>query len=112
MTAHFGLRVRNNFPTTTADCRTQIQIAPSPGQPNEAGPGFADEWINGNLPTEAGGGTYLQLSSSTARVLPIVAGSNTVYLNGKTDCVQVLIGPVTITATLTESNPAATLTFP
>ncbi len=110
--AHFGMRVRNNNPTTLVDCRVMMQIAPAAGQPDPAGPGFADQWINGNLPTEQGGGTYLQLSSSTARVLPVAAGTNIVYLDGKTDCVQVLLGPLTMTATLVQSNPDATLTFP
>ncbi len=112
VTAHFGMRVRNTHPTTLVDCRTQMQIAATAGQPDPAGPGFADEWINGNLPTEQGGGTYLQLNSSTARVLPVAAGANTVYLNGKSDCAQVLLGPLTMTATLVDSNPTATLTFP
>jgi hypothetical protein len=74
-----------------------------------AAPGFADQWINGNLPTQTGSGTFLGFSASATRVLPIVAGSNTIYLNGATDCPAALWGPITMTAQLAQSNPAATL---
>jgi hypothetical protein len=103
------MRIRNSFDTTHADCRVEVQISAAQGS---AGPGVADQWVNGNLPTENDGGTFLGLNASTTRVLPVVVGSNTVYLNGETSCAGVLIGPLTITATLVQNNPSATLAVP
>jgi len=71
-----------------------------------------DSWINGNLPTENGAGTYLQLDASVDRVFPVVAGSNTIYLNGAYDCADALWGPVSISAVFANQNPTATLTAP
>jgi hypothetical protein len=111
VTANFSTRVRN---TAGADCRVQSQIAPTAAAPTipvggASAPGFADQWINGNLPTQNGAGTFLGLSASATRVLPIVAGANTIYLNGASDCLAVLWGPITMTAELAQSNPSATL---
>jgi hypothetical protein len=111
VTANFATRVHN---TAGVDCRVQTQIAPSASLPgvgvgNSSAPGFADQWINGNLPTQNGAGTYLGLNASATRVLPVVAGSNTVYLNGTTDCPAVFWGPITLTALFVHDNPAATL---
>ena len=113
VTANFSTRVHNNTNATT-DCRVQSQIASTAAPPaiavgGASAPGFADQWINGNLPTELGGGTYLGFSASATRVLPIVAGSNTVYLNGASDCLDALWGPITMTAQLAQTNPTATL---
>jgi hypothetical protein len=112
VTTDFEIRVRNTFDTTMTDCRVQSQLAPAAAAPDAAGPGFVDEWINGNLPTQNGAGTYLSFNQSTARVLPVVVGENTVYLNGSYDCADALWGPITITALLANSNPAATITAP
>jgi hypothetical protein len=112
VTANFTIRVRNNFDTTQLDCRVQTQIAPTAGAPNEAAPGFVDQWLNGNLPTQAGVGTFLGLNESATRVLPVEQGQNIVYLNGKIDQCQALLGPLTMTAVLVQSNPTATLTEP
>jgi Collagen triple helix repeat (20 copies) len=112
VTTDFEIRVRNTYDTTMTDCRVQSQLAPAAAAPDAAGPGFVDEWINGNLPTQNGAGTYLSFSQSTARVLPVVVGVNTVYLNGSYDCADALWGPITITALLANSNPAATITAP
>jgi hypothetical protein len=109
LTANFATRIHQ---ATATDCRVQTQIAPAAGVPDETAPGFVDQWINGNLPTQFNGGTYLGLNASATRVLPIVSGSNTVYLNGKSDCTAVLLGPVTLTAVLAQNNPSSTLTTP
>ena len=74
--------------------------------------GFVDQWINGNLPTQYNGGTYLGLNASATRVIQVVNGSNTVYLNGKSDCAAALLGPVTLTAVLTQSNPTSSIVTP
>ena len=111
VSANFSTRVHN---TAGVDCRVQSQIAPTAAAPTipvggASAPGFADQWINGNLPTQNGGGTYLGFSASATRVLPVVAGANTIYLNGASDCPAVYWGPITMTAELAQSNPAATL---
>lgn len=114
--ASFAARVRNRFDSTVADCRVSAQIAGAPGAPavidpgGTTAPGYIDQWVNGNLPTEAGGGTYLGLNMSGTRILPVAAGTNTVYLNGRHSCFEVFWGPITLTATLVESNPTSTIT--
>jgi hypothetical protein len=113
VTANFAVRVRNNFDSTQIDCRVQTQIAPTAGAPDETAPGFVDQWVNGNLPTEIDGGTFLGLNESATRVLPVAQGQNIVYLNGQEQqCRGVLLGPLTMTAVLVHSNPAATLAVP
>jgi hypothetical protein len=109
VTANFATRIHN---ATGNDCRVQTQIAPAAGVPDQTAPGFVDQWINENLPTQLDAGTYLGLNASGTRVLPAVTGSNTVYLNGKSDCTAVLLGPVTMTAVLAQNNPTATLVTP
>lgn len=121
VTAHFGVRVRN---TPNTDCHVQSQLASAPSVltdqrpgPTDA-PGYIDEWINGNLPTEDGSGTFLELNESVSRVFPVSAGLNTVYLNGAyngydgPNCDAVGWGPINITALFAQQNPAATLTAP
>lgn len=113
VTANFAVRIRNNFDTTEADCRVQTQIAPAAGAPDESKPGFVDQWVNGNLPTENGVETWLGLNASATRVLPVAQGQNIVYLNGEEDqCNGALLGPLTVTAVLVQENPTATLTEP
>jgi hypothetical protein len=109
-TADFEIRARNHYDTTLVDCRVQSQLAPAASAPAGAGPGFVDEWLNGNLPTQNGAGTYLSFSQSISRVLPVVAGANTVYLNCSYVCTDALWWPITITAALANSNPAASIT--
>jgi hypothetical protein len=111
VTANFSTRVHN---TAGTDCRVQSEIAPAAALPSvpagsASAPGFADQWINGNLPTQNGAGTFLGFSASATRVLPIVVGTNTIYLNGASDCPAALWGPITLTAQLAQTNPAATL---
>ena len=109
VTANWATRLHQ---TGTADCRVQTQIAPAAGVPDETQPGFADQWINGNLPTQNGAGTFLGLNASATRIVPVASGSNTVFLNGKSDCGAALLGPVTLTAVLVQNNPSATLATP
>ena len=112
--ARFAVRVHN---TAGTDCRVSSQINSLAGAPDPAigpgalsAPGFADQWINGNLPTQNGAGTFLGLSQSAFRILPVVAGVNNIFLNGIHSCAGVIWGPITLTADLVQNNPAATLT--
>ena len=123
VTAHIGVRVHTN---PSADCHIQSQVADAPAvlpnvQPSTTDmPGYTDNWVNGNLPTENGAGTYLELDQSTSRVFPVVAGSNTVYLNGAytgysggdDDCADALWGPIQMTATFAQTSSPGTLTSP
>jgi hypothetical protein len=115
--ADFNIRARNFFDTTSADCHIASQLAAAPAAPTTGSPGYTDQWISGNLPTEYGGGTYLEFNQSTSRVLPVTAGSNAVYLNGVNGpsggspaCSDALWGPITLTVALVNSNPASTIT--
>jgi hypothetical protein len=121
-TTQFQVRVKNDG---TDDCHIESQLASAPAvlgivQPTEGQPGFVDNWVNANLPTEDGGGTYLGLNMSTSRVFPVVAGSNTIYLNGQYDgygtdqanCQSALWGPITISAVFANSNPTSALSVP
>jgi hypothetical protein len=114
--AQFAVRVRNNFDTTAVDCRVRSQIAGLPAAPDPAigptatsAPGFIDQWVNGNLPTQNGAGTFLGLNQSGSRILPVVAGVNNIYLNGFNGCPGAIWGPITMTAELVQENPAATI---
>ncbi|MEA2197522.1 MAG: hypothetical protein QOJ25_1573 [Solirubrobacteraceae bacterium] len=109
-TVHFGVRVHN---TAGTDCHVESQLASAPSTTLTPGPGYMDSWINGNLPTENGVGTYLQLDASVDRVFPVVAGPNTIYLNGDSpNCADALWGPVSVSAVFANQNPTATLTAP
>ena len=112
VTSNFATRIKN---ATTTDCRTITQIAAAPSVPatdptGQSAPGVNDQWIPGNLPTQYNGGTYLGMSGSATRILPVVKGTNNVYLNGKTTCTVALWGPITITAMLVQKNPISTIT--
>jgi hypothetical protein len=109
VTADFEIRARNTFDTTKTDCRVQSQVSPTAGAPDGGSAGFVDQWLNGNLPTQNADGTYLSFSQSATRIVPVVSGSNTVYLNGSYDCVNAVWGPITITATLVNTNPTSTV---
>ena len=114
LTAHFGVRVHN---TAATDCHIQNQIAATPSVPS-ASPGsnvagYMDNWINGNLPTQNGAGTYLELDESVSNVFPVVSGPNKFYLNGAaTTCAAALWGPINFTALAVNTNSSATLTAP
>ena len=113
LSAHFGVRVHNALNT---DCHVQNQLASSPSvpsaSPGSAVSGYMDDWVNGNLPTENGGGTFLKLDESVSDVLPVVAGTNTFYLNGASNCAGAYWGPIAVTGLFVNSNPSATLTAP
>ena len=123
VTAQFQVRVKNDG---THDCHLESQLASAPAvigtvQPGHGSPGFVDSWINSNLPTENTlGGTYLGLNMSVSNVFPVVAGSNTIYLNGQYDnygagqanCADALWGPITMSAVFVNENPSSTVTVP
>jgi len=118
VTSQFEVRVRNTFDRTPPlDCRVESLLASAPGFPGCARsetcnlPGYGQASINANLPTQRDGGSYLGVHQSVARVLPVVRGVNTLYLNGRTGCAHAVWGAMTVTAQLVESGPA-TLTMP
>ncbi len=52
-------------------------------------------------------------------MFPVVAGANTIYLNGQDDsddagfaCVIAYYGPITVSATYASQNPSSTLSSP
>lgn len=113
VTAHYGIRVH----TTGTDCHIETlldSVARKNFSCDTIGcttPGYDDEWINGNLPTQNGSGTFLAFHQSTSRVFSVVGGSSTtVFLNGisPSNC-SVLWGPITINAVFFTNNPGATL---
>jgi hypothetical protein len=113
LTAQFQVRIHN---TPNVDCHVQNQIAATPTvlsvAPGATPRGYMDNWINGNLPTQFGAGTFLGLDESVSDVLPVVHGSNTFFLNGHADCPGALWGPINFTALSVNHNPTATLTAP
>lgn len=123
VTAQFQVRVKNNG---TNDCHLESQLATAPAvigtvQPGNGSAGFVDDWVNSNLPTQdTAGNTYLGLNMSVSRVFPVVAGSNTVYLNGQynnygvgqANCSDALWGPISMSAVFANQNPNSTLTAP
>lgn len=122
VTAQFQVRVHN---TSGTDCHVESQLSSAPGvlgvvQPNGGSAGFVDEWVNGNLPTENGGGTYLGQNMSVSRIFSVTAGSNTVYLNGQyngygtggANCADALWGPITVSAVFANQSPSSTLSAP
>lgn len=123
VTASFQIRVKNGAPE---NCHVESQLASAPEvlgkvEPGEGSPGFIDQWVNENLPTEINGGTDIGFNASISRIFPVTVGINTVYLNGKYngypgpepyDCEQALWGPINMSATFVNQTPAATLTAP
>jgi hypothetical protein len=125
VTAQFQVRVDVNG---TDDCHVESQLASAPAVLGDLRPdgtlptaGFVDEWINSNLPTDNGsGGTYLGQNMSVSRVFPVLAGRNTVYLNGQynnygsgsANCKDALWGPITVSAVFADQNPSSTVTAP
>ena len=123
VTGQFQVRVKNNG---TDDCRVESQLATAPAVigkvlPGQGSPGFVDDWVNSNLPTQnTTGGTYLGLNMSVSNVFPVVAGSNTIYLNGQynnygvgeANCADALWGPISMSAVFANQKPSSTLTTP
>ncbi len=116
VTAHYGVVAANQNGAPDGDCHIGSQLSLTGGQvPNSAQPGFQDVWINGNLPTEFGGGTYLGFDQSVSLVVPVTAAATTVYLNGQinvagstTGCTGGLWRSITLTAVYFQNNPTAT----
>jgi hypothetical protein len=117
VTAHYGTVVLNdNGAAPEGDCRVASQLSLTAGQlPTDTLPGYQDIYINGNLPTEINGGTYLDFDQSTSVVIPVTAAATTVYLNGAinpagstTGCQQAYWRSITLTAVYSQTNPAAT----
>lgn len=121
VTAQFQVRVHDNG---SNDCHIESLLAKTPEvistvDPTQSTPGFVDEWINANLPTQFDGGTYLGQNMSVSKVFHVVAGSNTIYLNGQftygtggPNCINAVWGPITMSAVFANKNPASTLTAP
>ncbi len=123
ITAQYQLRVEVD--AAKDDCHVETQLSKTagpigtvqPGPGNGGSPGYTDQWVNGNLPTNNGGGTAIGLSGSVSNVFPVTAGSNTVYLNGQDDkdgyvCALAYYGPITMSAVFANQNPSSTLTGP
>lgn len=122
VSASFQIRIRNKAGN---DCHVESQLASAPAvigdvQPGSGSAGFIDQWVNPGLDTQDGGSTILGFNGSVSKVFRVVAGKNTVYLNGQYtgysdsthDCTQALWGPITVSAVLAKRNPSATLTAP
>jgi hypothetical protein len=113
VTAHFGTVIDVNG---TADCHVGSQLSLTGGAaPSATTPGYRDVWVNGNLPTELGGGTYLDFNQSASIVIPVTAAATTVYLNGQinvggstTGCVGAFWRTITLDAIYFQNNPTAT----
>jgi hypothetical protein len=122
VTASFQVRVHNG----ASDCHVESQLATAPATigniaPGSATPaGFIDQWVNQNLPTQNLAGTYLGLNASVSRVFSVVAGSNTIYLNGQfngyggtgPNCSDAMWGPINVSAVFANQNPSSSLTVP
>jgi hypothetical protein len=116
VTAQFGIRVRNTFDTSATDCHVQSDLSATPhvpsGGPGASVQGYIDMWVNGNLPTQAGAGTFGEYHQSVSRIFAITAGNNRFYLNGAHNCQSVAWGPINLTSVFLDSNPGATLDVP
>jgi hypothetical protein len=114
--AQFGIRVQNGG----ANCQVRSQLASVPFIPadlvnctgDNCAAGYTDSWVNANLPTQEGIGTYLTLNHSASRLLPVNAGSNTIYLNGSYTCNDAIWGPITLNAVFVQNAPASTFSVP
>lgn len=119
-TALFSVRIKNNFATTKDDCAYETVLAKTPGflgcPPVPGGscalPGYTQGWVNGNLPTFLGEGTYLSFQGAAVTMLPVVRGDNTFYLNGRSSCVDTLWGNLNLTAVFVRSVLPASLAVP
>jgi hypothetical protein len=117
VTAHYGTVIKNeNGTAPDNDCHVATQLSLTAGMvPDSTQPGYQDLWMNGNLPTEYNGGTYLDFDQSASVVVPVTAASTTVYLNGQmnvagstTGCTGVDWRSITINAIYFKNNPTAT----
>jgi hypothetical protein len=115
VTAHYGTVILNdNGAAAESDCHVTTQLSLTGGQvPSPTLPGYQDVWVNGNLPTQYNGGTYLDFNQSASIVVPVSAAATTVYLNGQinvgtTGCQSALWRTITIDAIFFQNNPTAT----
>lgn len=107
-----GVRIRNAYdsvPTEQYDCRVVSAISLSGLPPPDirgtlVEPGIAFNWIPGNLPTNVNGGTYLQVSQSTSRIVPVKAGDNKIFVTAATDCLVALWAPITVSVVMLGSG--------
>ncbi|MEY4511575.1 MAG: hypothetical protein RLZZ450_3697 [Pseudomonadota bacterium] len=119
-TALFSLRVKNSFETVKGDCSYESLLATTPGflgcPPQPGGscalPGYTQGWVNGNLPTYNGAGTYLSFQGIAATLLPVVRGDNTFYLNGRSNCLDVLWGNLSVTSVFVRAVLPAAIATP
>ncbi|HEX5657962.1 MAG TPA: hypothetical protein VFX59_12240 [Polyangiales bacterium] len=121
LSASYEIRVRNSFESSTRD-QCSVQTVVSDAQTGGFGsctlgfscnqPGFATNAINANLPTQDGAGTYLGLSQSVSRVLPLKQGLNTYYLIGRTNCPAGIWGAISFSAITVKNGGNATLSIP
>jgi hypothetical protein len=107
-----GVRVRNAYdspPTEQYDCRVVSALSLSGLPPPDirgslAEPGIAFNWIPASLPTIANGGTYLQVSQSTSRIISVAPGDNKIYVTAATDCLVAMWSPITVSVVLLGSG--------
>jgi hypothetical protein len=114
VTAHFGTLIKNqNGIAPDNDCHVASQLSLTGGVvPDVTKPGYSDVWVNGNLPTQNGGGTFLDFNQSASIVVPVNAASTTVWLNGQvnaasTGCTGGYWHSITIDAIYFQNNPSA-----
>jgi hypothetical protein len=68
--------------------------------------------VNGNLPTTYLDGTYLSFSGAASALYPVVRGDNTLFVNGRSDCLDALWGDLAVHALFVHNSLPATLTAP
>ena len=77
---------RNSFEQNPppSDCEFQLALGSTPNNNVDVGvPGMVRVTIPANMPTQYGGGGYLGFTQTLQAALPVVVGSNTVYLNAR-----------------------------
>jgi len=116
--AQFVLGIRNKFDSSPVDCLAESAIGMAPGivgcisDQDCKLAGYVRFFVNANLPTELASGTYLGVPHSVSTVIPVNAGANTIYLNGRTDCAEVFYSSITMNAVFVQNNPVATVSIP
>lgn len=118
VSAQFVANARNRFDEETpSDCSLEFGVGLSPvilgcdgGECTQSG--YYRTFLTANTPTQAGAGTYLGLPQSLSNVVPIVAGTNTIFLSHRSDCREVLFHDITMTAVQVVGGQAASLNIP
>jgi hypothetical protein len=117
VTASFEIRIRNSFDSARENCEVGSLISDSTGFTGCAVgefcqlEGYARNSISANLPTQDGGGPYLSISQSSARVLPVKRGTNTFFLNGRHDCRAAQWGSIQFSALQVQQGMPGTVTL-